>query len=338
MKPCQRFFFWFLLTVLSTFFAEVTVGSAPMVFFKPDGWLLTVPVYGLHILVLTPLVIRPGRVPLWQSLYLAGTIVGLYEAYMTKILWSPTWNPASFKLAGVAVTETLMLVFFWHPVMAFIVPLIFSERFLRLKPAIIPGLGEPWTGWLSSYRFYLIIGSLAGLVFGSFLGEPGAALGICLLNGSLILVLLVIWNAVTRNAHFGFDSLLPGEISWRVFIVLLLIDFVILGVFIRTEAIPNWNSQLTIWAMYGGLGFLMIQARSRQPLLETPLQAAPAELSAPSPICLWGAFILPFTLSCLVSAVLLAPVRNYFMLAFYIICIPCGLLLFFRSIRHAYSR
>ena len=75
----QRLYFWFLLAVFSTFFAEVTIGSAPMVFWKLDGWILTVPVYGLHILVLAPIIIRPGRKPAWQAIYLTGLIFGLYE-------------------------------------------------------------------------------------------------------------------------------------------------------------------------------------------------------------------------------------------------------------------
>ncbi len=338
MKFRHRIFFWFLLAVFSTFFAEVTVGSAPLVFFKPAGWLLTVPVYGLHILVLAPLVIRTGRVPSWQTLYLAGTIVGLYEAYMTKILWSPTWNPASLKLAGVAVAETLMLVFFWHPVMAFMVPLIFSERFLNLEPAIIPGLGNGWTERLTSFKFYILSGALAGVVLGTFLADQGMALQICLLNGSLIAVFLMGWNASTRGLKFKCIDLFPGEISWRVFILLLLIDFALLGIFIRPEAVPSWNNQLTIWGMYGGLAFLTLRARSKQPLLAPPGQSAQPERSLPSTVRLWGAFFIPFTLSCLAAANFLRPVQNQIMLGFYIICISIGLLLFCKSIRLAYSK
>lgn len=338
MRLRHRLFFWFLLAVFSTFFAEVTVGSAPLVFFKPEGWLLTVPVYGLHILVLAPLVIRAGRVPSWQTLYLAGTIVGMYEAYMTKILWSPTWNPDSFKIAGVAVAETLMLVFFWHPVMAFMVPLIFSERFLNLEPAIIPGLGDGWMRRLSTIKFYLISGTLAGVVLGAFLADPGIALQVCLLNGTLIAVLFWGWNATNRGRRFTFVDLLPGEISWRVVIFLLIIDFVVLGVFIRPEAIPNWNSQLTIWGMYGGLAFLTLQARSKQPLQPADDQTELPEPPRHYPIRLWGAFIISLTLSCLVSAYLLGAVKNFIMLGFYFICIPIGLVMLFRSIRMAYSK
>lgn len=330
-----RYFFWFLLAVFSTFFAEVTIGSAPMVFFKPDGWILTFPVYGLHILVLAPLVIRAGRVPSWQTLYLAGTIFGLYEAYMTKILWSPTWNPSSFQIGGVAVAETLMLVFFWHPVMAFVVPLVFSERFLNLEPAILPGLDAGWSKRLSEYRFYTIVGGLGGLVLGSFLSDPVIALQVCLLNGSLVTLLLVFWKTLSHGTRFRFEDLLPGEISWRVFILLLLVDFVALGVLIRPEAIPNLNSQMTIWGMYGGLGFLVLEARSRQPGQE---QREPSVLSvelSPSSIRLWFALIVPFTVSCIAAAALLVPFKNYLFLVVYLTGIPTGLFLLYRSIRRA---
>ncbi len=211
-----RFFFWFLLSVFSTFFAEVTIGSAPLVFFKPDGWLITFPVYGLHILALAPLVIRPGRIPAWQSLYLMGTIVGLYEAYMTKILWLPTWNPTALSLGGVAIAETLLLVFFWHPVMAFLIPLVFTERFLNLQPAVLPTLGENWAVRLSSRRFYLLIGALAGSLLGIILGDPSIAIPATMGTCAFLFLLIFLWNKINngyfnRMAQSSYPMVYPGK-------------------------------------------------------------------------------------------------------------------------------
>jgi hypothetical protein len=45
--------------------------------------------------VLAPLAFRRGAVRL-TSLWLLGAIFGLYEVYVTKILWHPTWSQNDF--------------------------------------------------------------------------------------------------------------------------------------------------------------------------------------------------------------------------------------------------
>jgi hypothetical protein len=337
MKPYQRFFFWFLLSIFSTFFAEVTVGSAPLVFFKPDGWLLTVPVYGLHILVLAPLVIRVGRVPAWQSLYLAGMIFGLYEAYMTKILWLPTWNPGSFHLGGIAVAETLLLVFFWHPVMAFIVPLVFSERFLNLKLSILPGLGDRWTGWLSGSRFYLIAGTVGGITLGPLLADTALVLQVCVLNGIFMSALLFLWRRLSGSNRFTFAENLPSGKSWRLFLILLLIDFVALGILIRPEAIPPISSQLTIWVMYIIFAFFVYKARSHQPAEVEIVTISLDDVGQFNPLGHWAYFFIPFTIFCVLASAVMAPFKNIGFLAVTVIGISCGLFLFFKSLYWLFS-
>ena len=52
-------------------------------FFDPFSVLVTCPLYALHILVLGSIVLRHPR-PLFASLFFAGVIFGLYEAYITK--------------------------------------------------------------------------------------------------------------------------------------------------------------------------------------------------------------------------------------------------------------
>src|SRR5512138_349608 len=125
-----RMLFWLILGALSTFFAEVVCGSAPFALVDGGGLLLVLPLYGLHTLVLGTLVLgRPGRVS-FGALFLAGVLFGLYEGYITKVLWNPPWDAEAFRLGGVAVLSTLMLALFWHPFMAFIVPLFAGECLL----------------------------------------------------------------------------------------------------------------------------------------------------------------------------------------------------------------
>ena len=87
----HQWLFWIILAALSTFFAEVFSGSDMFPFFHPWGLLVVVPLYGLHIILLSSLVYRAGK-PRFASLVFAGMLFGLYEAYLTKVLWAPPWG------------------------------------------------------------------------------------------------------------------------------------------------------------------------------------------------------------------------------------------------------
>ena len=127
-SPRARLVFCLLLGALSTLCAEVTIGASPLVFFDAWGLAVVFPLYTLHILVLAPLVLRRPGGTSFPALYLAGVLFGLYEAYITKVLWNPPWDMAALRIGDVAVTTTLMIACFWHPFMAFITPLLLAER------------------------------------------------------------------------------------------------------------------------------------------------------------------------------------------------------------------
>ena len=126
----QRWLFWLILGAFSVFFAEVLATSDPYVFFHFFGLLGVFPHYTLHVLVLAPLVIRLDRKVRFGALFLAGTLFGLYEAYMTKVLWSPPWDPDAIRIGGVAVMTSAMLVLFWHPFFSFLLPLFVADHLL----------------------------------------------------------------------------------------------------------------------------------------------------------------------------------------------------------------
>jgi hypothetical protein len=86
-----KFFYWFILGCLSTYFAEVWSGSQIYSFYNPQSYLLVIPLYTLHIVFLWTLIWRYGR-PWLYALFPAGCLFGLYEAYITKVLWNPTWE------------------------------------------------------------------------------------------------------------------------------------------------------------------------------------------------------------------------------------------------------
>ncbi len=110
-------------------FAEVFSGSSQAWF--ADGWglLLTFPLYLSHVLFFLWLAFKLKRTSLSQ-LYLFGALFGLYEAWITKVLWAGYMGQAGFmagSVAGIGISEFPVLVFFWHPIMSFIVPVLAFE-------------------------------------------------------------------------------------------------------------------------------------------------------------------------------------------------------------------
>ncbi|GAB4521765.1 MAG: hypothetical protein Fur0018_02610 [Anaerolineales bacterium] len=107
------------------------------------------------------MIYRHGR-PKLAALTFGGMLFGLYEAYNTKVLWMPGWGDASLYLGNLALVETLVLVFWWHPWFSFITPLVLAERLLTGSREIVNALplrlrrfgvfmtavGAGWRCWL----------------------------------------------------------------------------------------------------------------------------------------------------------------------------------------------
>lgn len=115
-----------LLGVLSMFFAEVFSGASQAWFFSIWGLFITFPLYLAHTVFLFWIAFRTKRTSLAQ-LYLFGVIFALYESWITKVLWVGYFNsqgPGFGTFLGLGVLEFPVLVFFWHPIMSFILPIL----------------------------------------------------------------------------------------------------------------------------------------------------------------------------------------------------------------------
>lgn len=114
---------------LSMLFAEIYSGASKAWFFDPFGWLLTFPLYTAHVVFFLYISLAWKKFQIWH-LYLFGVLFGLYESWVTKVLWCGYFDqtgPGFGTLAGLAIPETLILVFFWHPVLSFLIPVLVFE-------------------------------------------------------------------------------------------------------------------------------------------------------------------------------------------------------------------
>jgi len=252
MPPARaRILFCLLLGVFSTFFAEVASGSTLFAFTSSFGLLFVFPLYVLHITVLSAIVFGFGR-PRFYALYAAGTLFGMYEAYMTKILWiSFLPNGPLVKIGGVGLIELLVLVFFWHPLMAFIVPLGISERLLTSSRTV------PLIRTRGRRFLWVMLATLLGANQGVYTHSPLRSL----LAGAVAMLVLgcsaVLWRR-TGFQHYGLSDLLFSGKGLALAIVLLLADYMLLTKAIKPEKLPAISSQVTIWILYAILLTLFV--------------------------------------------------------------------------------
>jgi len=132
--------FWILIGIFSVMFVEVPACSTMFPFWTIWGVLVVIPLYLLHSVFLATVVFRFGRPRFWP-LYAAGMLYGMYEAYITKVLWTSFRAEGPFyRFAGIALFETILLVFFLHAILAFVVPLLFTELLCTSSREIEQGL------------------------------------------------------------------------------------------------------------------------------------------------------------------------------------------------------
>ncbi len=279
-----KLFSWLILGSLSVFFAEVVSGSDMFPYFNSWGIVAIMPLYTLHILVLAYVVFNIGK-PRFYTLFLAGTIFGMYEAYITKVLWSPSWGEPLFLLGGVAVVESVVLVLFWHPFWAFIIPLFVGENLLSNSNEIVNGLPDRAKRMLNAKRSYLFVplfAFLAGMLQSGNSPSPGLSLLSGFSTLGFLIVLIIVWRKVTKGREYSLRQLLPSHKEFKVILSLLILLYVTMSLVIRLDILPGLLPQLTIWLMYAAMFLLLYQhiKKSREsPLPETIQLHRPVKLT-----------------------------------------------------------
>ncbi len=239
--------------MLSVFGAEVISGSFPYPFFSAWGWLVLMPLYGLHMVVLASVVLKRGA-PRLSTLYMAGMLFGLYEAYITKVLWSSPWGMA--EIAGIGIFELTLLVFLWHPLMAFILPLSVAERTLAQSRTVsIPRWVWVVAGCTVLFVWLLTLKDMSFAVrFSSLLAGAG-----------VVAVPVAVWRLLKAHRGLSLDDLVPSRGVLIVLAVALAALYYALGSIIKPDDVPPLSDQAGIWALYAAILYLLL--RHRKPAL-----------------------------------------------------------------------
>jgi hypothetical protein len=326
--------FWLIAGMLSVVCVEVPAGSTMFPFFTLWGLLVVWPLYLFHSVFLAGLVFRLGKPGFWP-LYAAGMLYGMYEAYITKVLWV-SFRPEGpfFRAGGIALFETIILVLFLHPLLAFVVPLLFTEVLLTNSNEVFLGLPR---GFRHSIGAHPLVGALSLMaMFGlmQFINSPSVLSS--LLSGAgngVVIGLAVLWWRRSGGAAYSLRELLPGPKGLKVFGWVLLAWYLFWGVAINPKSIPPvFHGQLTVWVLYAALLLIFYRCLVRSRL------ACPPAAQESAPQFSWRGFFLCVALATAVTTAArlclhqFANVQMAVFLSFYVIA---GLALLLGVLRYA---
>lgn len=257
--------------------AEVFSGaSLPMGLWHPWTLVVTYWLYFAHFFFFTTLAVATGRTSL-GALYLWGLLFGLYESWITKVIWygySGDGHLAMGRIGPYGVSELTMVLTF-HPVMSFLLPLavacVLCPPLRRWFPdlAWITGPGRP----ARALRTFLV------LTFAPVVGmNCGGPLNL-VLNA---LFLLAAGLALARLARPGLaapDGLSivafgrPGFVALVAYLVLL---HGVTYAHLRPEGLPSARVQGYTLAFYAFAIVGLVLQRRREPW-HGPLGVDPQE-------------------------------------------------------------
>jgi hypothetical protein len=169
-------------------------------------------------------------------------------------------------VAGIALFETLLLVLFWHSVLAFMLPVFVAETYLTRSREIVGLLPEPVR---KRGKTLLVLLLIWGGLFTS-VNSPSVArslLSTCG-SGAVVLALMFVWRR-TGGTRYTMRDLLPGRkgrVAVAASMVLMYIGYTRI---LEWDKLPGWGPQVTVWLIYAGLIWLLVRnlrrSRDRQP-------------------------------------------------------------------------
>jgi hypothetical protein len=229
----KKLFSILLLGALSMLFAEVFSGASTLWFIDPWGLLITYPLYLTHAVFFFSLAFIFHKTSVRQ-LYFFGMMFGLYEALITKVLWfgyPQSSGPMIGSFFGIAWGEFLTLVFFWHPVMSFLLPVFVYEA---LSDDFLPG----HVRFLQKNKKTFFLAAIL-IVLGASFQSNGASYDIFRsigsMGGSLLIVIVLHVLTKGKNLH----SLVLGKKAMMLTIGYLIFQYALATLFILPERLPH---------------------------------------------------------------------------------------------------
>ncbi len=256
---------WYLLfSVIGVFHAEVLSWSSPTVLYNPSNFLLVTPVYAVHYILFGDLIVRHRRSG-FKALYVFGCLTGMYETFITKVYWSPPWNPAAAGPLGVAWLELLWIGFTWHAFMSFLIP-------LRLMDGLFsPVRSMPFEK--RNMRMILWVTPTLGAITGYGFGISVEVMLTSVLLSLLVIILLSV-AFLAGSRRWGFvrpQQLTFGRKGRWLALGSFASVYIGYGVLLRPELFPLGLPLIPVLLIYGGLIYLGAVLLRSPPGVEPPV-------------------------------------------------------------------
>ena len=269
-----------LIGCLSMFMAEVFAGSSQMWFIDIWSLLVTFWLYLGHLLLFLNLAMRKKRTSIPQ-LYLWGILFALYESWVTKVLWAGypgSEGPAIALVGGIAILEFSTLVFFWHPILAFIMPILVYESFALSNESPLPLEKKIFISHLPYLKkgkkkvlyFYIFL-ILTGATILSFNTGYNVVIAAIAIIGSIGLIYLFYKLSNKKNPNsFSIYSLRLGKKGLSIVFIYIGLLYLITFFVLLPERIPT--SIVPFLVIIGFYAFIGIMLRISKPTDETSFE------------------------------------------------------------------
>lgn len=266
-----------LFGFLSMIFAEVFSGSSPLWFLGIWGWFVTLPLYWAHALLLLNLAMRYERTSLTQ-LYLWGIIFGLYEGWITKVIWAGYMGdvPQFGTFLGFAIGEFFVIGLFWHAVFSFIVPILVFQ-------IIIQGTNKGEAGAIHTSHLRVISRSVRNKILLGIITLTGSLFITMGLNadsvaimvaGGINIVFIILLSYLTTSFSkrpLDLESLRLGDRGLSITVVYLIALYVFTFLTLLPERIPGIGTiLLTIDFYIIVIALLFLSPRDNRKTIELP--------------------------------------------------------------------
>jgi len=230
----SRFLSILLAGTLSMFFAEVFAGSSQLWFIDAWSLLITFPLYLFHLLFFLNVAFRTGKTSVPQ-LYLWGVLFALYESWITKVIWSGFGGNGETMMGtfmGIAVSESLLITFYWHPVHAFVLPVLVFQL-LGNTEDIISG-HKPFMVKNKKTLFWLMF----PVFFGSLLLSLNTQYNLEISLPASLVTILIIY-LLSKKADLSIHSLKLTNKGLIVVAIYLALLYIIAFFLLKFESVPR---------------------------------------------------------------------------------------------------
>jgi hypothetical protein len=213
--------------------------------------------YFAHFFLFTTLAVRTGRTSLW-SLYLWGVLFGLYESWITKVIWYGYAGDGDLVLGplGPFGFSEISMVVLYHPLMSFVLPLSVACVLFPSLKALFPDLqwffGQGSRAPVARAGLTLNFGLIVAM-------NSGGALNLAanLAFAVLVLIILLRLSRPVWDAPGAWAVVVFGRRGLAALCVYLAVLYGVTYVRLRPEGLPSVSVQLMTLAVYpmvlGGL-------------------------------------------------------------------------------------